>query len=242
MRVAHPQKHLIRDLWPDKHLYATILLFLGAILGALFALATLSIPVRYAPDMPALLTEGWGTGFTLAASLAGGLFAWTCYRRRSPGSGFAAAGLVFLGFGALGLSSLLALAAALFLLQARREGEHANPATRTLHAHAWPDKALAAALLLVVSAIASLVWAAALLAQSVDVRSLDAVAWGWLSLAGALVALAGAYLAYQQQGYAGCLAATIASGCTGGFVVIGPVLSIGSLVLLAWSHREREFA
>lgn len=239
--AAHPHKHLIRDLWPDKHLYATTLLFLGAGMGIVYAFAAWVIPVTYAPDMP-LTLRGWGVMPALLLPGVAGVLAYVCYRFRAPAWGFAAATLEIVSFGALGVSTLLGLVAAGFLLRAKQEGEHENPATRGLHAHAWPDKSLAAALLLTVSGLASLVWALALFSGAVDVRSADAIVWGWLSIVGALIALAGAWLAYRQRGYGLCVTSSILVALTGSFAVLGLALSIGTLVLLSKARKEREFA
>lgn len=238
--MAHPHKHLIKDLWPDKHLYASILLMIGAAMGAGYALVIAAIPVTYSPDMPDLLR---GSNFTWSLVLSGvGLaLAIGCYRSTSPTLGFFAAGAEVLSLGALGITPLLAVAATGFLVVARKEGEHENPATRRLAAHHWPDKALAAALLLFVSAIASLVWAYALLGGVLDVRGVDTQMWGLASLAAGVLALAAAALSYRQRAYWLCIAATVLVAVTGSFVVLGPALSIGSIALLVRARREDEF-
>lgn len=239
--LRHPDRHLIRDLWPDKHLYASVLLMLGAALGAAFALVAAATPITYAPDLPTYL-QGGGLLVGLVSALVAGALAVGCYTKRAPWMGFTAAAIEFLSFGALGIASVLALVATLFLLRARYEGEHESPHTRDLHASLWPDKALAASLLLIVVSLVSFVWAAALLTGTLEVRGVDARAWGIASLVAGLLALVCATLAYRQRAFVGCVVGAALVTATGGFVVLGPALALASIVLLVKARGEGEFA
>lgn len=240
----HPKKALIRELWPDKHLYASILLLIGAGLAAAFTIVVYVIPIRYAQKMPTFvegaLTSGelpWGLVFPTVSIV----LALISFYKRIPALGFVAAGIEFVTFGALGVSSLLALAAIVFLVRARREGEHRNPQTAALHAMHWPDKALAAALLLAIGGLAALVWGAIILTGWLDVRQFDGVAWGVLSLVGAALAFAGAATGYWQRSLALAFVGSVALAATMSFVVIGPALAIGAFTLLLRARREGEF-
>jgi len=237
---SHPNKHLIRDLWPDKHLYATILLTLGASLAAAYSFVVYLVPIRYANEMPTFIggmPMPWGI-LLPATAIA---LAVASYRLRIPGLGFGAASIDVLTFGALGVSALLGVVACYFLLRARKEGEHENPKTAALSPDLWPDKTLAAALLFVVGGLAALVWGLAILTGWLDVRAYDGVLWGVLSLAAGVVALAAAAMCYWQRGRSLAFAGAIALVVSGSFVVIGPALGIAAIALLVRAGSEGEF-
>lgn len=241
MPLAHPHKHLIRDLWPDKHLYAALLLSIGAIIGALFATAAYAIPVTLSNDVKTNVA-GWNWPFGVLLPAIALPLAVAAYRLRKPWLGFVAAGIEVASFGALGVSSLLGLVAIGFLIRARAEGEHANPATRGLHARHWPDKSLAASLLFAVAGLSLLVWGAVLVTGSLVLHFLDHMLWGVASLAAGLIALAGAVLSYRQRSFGFCVGAAVAVGMSLGFVVVGPALAMGAAVFLAQAKGEGEFA
>lgn len=240
MPLAHPQKHLIRDLWPDKHLYAALLLLLAALIGGGFAVVAYVVPVTFARDLPTDVA-GWNWPFGILLPAIAFPLAVASYRMRRPWMGFVAAGIELVSVGALGVSSLLAIAAIGFLLRARAEEEHLNPATRDLHPHHWPDKSLAASLLFVVATIGLLVWGSMLLSGSVSVRSMDLTLWGIASLLAAVVAGIGAVFCYRQRTYGACVAAAVAVALSFGFVIVGPALAIGAGLLLYHARREGEF-
>lgn len=241
MPLAHPQKHLIKDLWPDKHLYASLLITIAAIIGGLFAVAAYTVPVTTSADIITNVA-GWNWPFGIVLPAIALPLAVGAYRARRPGMGFLAAGIEVASVGALGVSSLLGLVAIGFLLKARAEGEHENPATRSLHPHHWPDKSLAAALVFAVAAVSLLVWGALLLTGWLDLRSIDLTLWGIGSVLAGLVAAVAAVLCYRQQQFVACVAAAIVVALSLGFVVVGPALAIGAGVLLARARSEGEFA
>lgn len=236
----HPHKHLIRELWPDKHLYASTLLLLGAIIGAAFSVSAAVIPVTYSDDMPTSIA-GWNWPFGLLLPAIAAPLAIAAYRLRRPLLGFIAAGIEIASVGALGVVSLLGLAAIGFLVAGRREGEHENPHTRDLDPLLWPDKALAASLLFVVAGVASVVWGGMLLSDWLGVRSLDLTLWGILSIGIGAFGLLAALFCYWQRNYVVCVVAAVGLALAFGFVVVGPALAIGSGILLARARREGEF-
>lgn len=236
----HPHKHLIRHLWPDKHLYAATLLFLAAGIGAAFAVVAYVVPVTLARDMPTHVA-GWNWPFGIVIPAIVLVLGYAAYATRRPWMGFLAAAFAFVSFGALGVSSILAVGSAVFLFLARREGEHANPATKDLHPHAWPDKSLAAALLFAVAAIGSIVWGAMLLTGWLEVRTLDVTLWGALSVLVGLIALYAAALCYWQRSFWACMAAAALVVIGFSFVSVGPALGIGVALLLARARGEGEF-
>lgn len=242
---SHPKKALIRELWPDKHLYASILLLIGAALAAAYTIVVSLVPIRYAQKMPTFVEGVLGSSempMGLIFPAIAMTLALVSFYKRLPWAGFAAAAVELLTFGALGVSSLLAIAAVVFLLRARREGEHVNPKTAALHASVWPDKSLAAALLLSIGGLAALVWGFAILTGWLDVRQFDGVLWGVLSLVGAVLAFVGAATGYSQRSFALAFVGAIALAATMCFVVIGPALGLGAFTLLLRARSEGEFS
>lgn len=241
MQLAHPQKHLIRELWPDKHLFASLLIAIAAVIGALFAVVAYAIPVTLANDLETNVA-GWNWPFGIVLPAIALPLAVAAYRSRAPWMGFVAAGIEVASIGALGISSLLGLAAMAFLLKARAEGEHENPATRVLHPRHWPDKSFAASLLLLVAAVSLLLWGAMLVTGWLDLRDMDLAWWGVASLLAGLLAAAGAVMSYRQRSFGACAAATVVVALSLGFVVVGPALAIGAGFFLWNARREGEFA
>ena len=240
MPLAHPKKHLIRDLWPDKHLYAALLLVLAALIGGAFAVVAYVVPVTLSRDVPTDVA-GWNWPFGVLLPAIALPFAYLSYRLRRPWMGFVAAGIELVSVGALGVSSFLALAAIGFLLRARAEDEHQNPATKDLHPHHWPDKSLAAALLFLVAAVGLFTWGAMLLTGWLSVRSLDLTMWGIGSIFASLLAVAGAVFCYRQRNFVACVGAAVAVALSLGFVIVGPALALGAGLLLYGARREGEF-
>ena len=237
---AHPQKHLIRDLWPDKHLYASLLIIIASVIGGLFAIVAYAVPVTLSNEIRTNVA-GWNWPFGILLPAIALPLAIASYRLRRPWIGFVAAGIEIASIGALGIATLLALVAVGFLLKARAEGEHENPATRELHPHHWPDKSLGAALLFAVAGVSLLVWGGMLLSDSLYLRGIDVRPWGAGSVLAGLLALAAAFLCYRQRSFGACVGAAVVVGLSLGFVVVGPALAVGAAVLLMQARREGEF-
>lgn len=241
MPLAHPQKHLIKDLWPDKHLYAALLIVIAAVIGGLFAVVAYTVPVTTSSEIVTSVA-GWNWPFGVLLPAIALPLALAAYRTRRPWLGFVAAGIEVASFGALGVSSLVAIVAIVLLFRARAEGEHENPATRDLHAHHWPDKSLAAALLFLVAAVSLLVWGGMLLSGWLDLRSMELTLWGVGSILASLVAFGAAVLCYRQQRFGACVVAAVVVAFSLGFVVVGPALALGAGIYLARAKGEGEFA
>lgn len=238
---SHPQKHLIRHLWPDKHLYAAILLVLGAAIGAAFAVAARVVPVTFADGSPSAIA-GWNWPFGIILPAIVLVLAGFSYRARNPMLGLLGAAVLVASGGALGVASLLGLASAVFFVLGRREGEHVNPATRTLHVRLWPDKALACMLLFAVAAVAAIVWGGMLLTGWMSVRGADVALWGLGSIASGLLAAVGAFLCYRQRAFAVCVIAAIGVLLSFSFILAGPALAITLGFVLLRAKGEDEFA
>lgn len=231
---------LIRDLWPDKMLYGCTLLVVAAATGALAAIARSIVPLEVAADVPRFLL-GWAPETTVALSAATAVLAVAALAHRDTRFAFAGAALAVLTFGLFGLGSLLAVVAGGFLVQARREDEHLNPVARHLSRRMWPDKSLAASLVLVVASVLSLAWGVALLAGWVAPQASSARVLGPLALLAAALAGSAAWTLYHQRApWLGAAAALATMACAALWVV-GPLLGTAALVLVTLAWREKEF-
>lgn len=242
-RVAMDRKTLIKTLWPDKALYGAILLLITGVLGLSYAVAALSgLEITFGRSVP-----GWITGFpawaTLLFSSLTALLALVSLTERRLA--FAVAGTVsgFVSFGLAGLASLLSLAAGWMLWLAHREREDTNPATRALTASMWPDKTLAASLLMLVAGVVTLGWGAGIASGYVVFRGyLDsAVVFGSLAAGAGAVCLAASYRLYWQRSPALAAVASVLAILGMALYVVGPLTGFAALVLVVLALREDEF-
>jgi hypothetical protein len=231
---------LIRELWPDKALYGSVMLFITGIIGIAYGMFTLAIDVQYADDVPHWISA-YPRWITILLSAATIILSYVSLMERHTKWAFLG-GLTGLGaFGMLGVGSLLSVIAILYALKSRAEGEDTNPETLRLTSDRWPDKSLAASLIMLMTGVVTLAWGAALysgwLRTEMDHQSL-------FGLCGIVVGLMCFYacieLYFQRAIWVGVVAG-IGGLMTFGFYVVGPMLSGASLVLLLFAWKEREF-
>lgn len=240
-RERHAHKRLARHLWPDKLLYGCTLLLVTGGVGLLFALVAVLGPVEYSDNIPSWArVEDVGVSAFLSAAAMG--FAVLGLATRRLGLAFTGALAGILSVGPIGVSSALSAIAAGFLFAARREREHVSPRTLALSSDAWPDKTLAASLVLLVGGATSLTWGAALWTGGIVVDPLDPLLFAPLSLVAGLVGLVAAWRTYHQRGLWWGVAAAVLFVATVEFFAVGPLLGLATLVLLWMAHREDEFA
>ncbi len=233
---------LIKHLWPDKALYASVLLFITGFVGVLAALVNGFGDLSYSSKAPGLVSS-YPWGLTLVASVITALCAFMALAKKSTTWTLwgIAAGVVSFGF--LGLTAMLALVALWFVYLSRIEREDVTPETRVLTADMWPDKTLAASLLLLIGSVSTIVWGIAISADLVSFRGylLPWWAFGPLATLVGLLGLRGARELYFQRGPefgAGC---AVAIAFMVGLWVIGPVVGVGTMVLIQLARREFEF-
>lgn len=241
MTASLARHTLQKDLWPDKALFGSVLLvltgFLGLVHGLLDLVGGVEFNVRYLPFLsgyPAWLTAALG-----AAAIA---LAIVSLRLRRIRFALVGAGLAFVSFGLVFLVPALALLSAAFLLRGRFEGEDTRPETLRLTARMWPDKSLAASLLLLLTGLLTVGWWGGILLGNIEVEALGRPwAYATVGLVLGLLCLAGARTLYYQRAPWLGVAAALGGILGGAILVVGPLLSLVSLVLIGLAWREREF-
>jgi hypothetical protein len=237
-RPSHGQ--LIREVWPDKALFGAVILFITGLLGLLFTSIEATIDVELSARVPTFLRE-YPPLVTVACSLLTFIFAGVSLRNRDTGWALWGCLAGVAAFGLLGVGTALSLVALLFLLKSRHEREDFKPETLRLTSDQWPDKSLAASLLLLMAGIVAIVWGVLLLLELVNLEIGRTAILGAGALISGLVSFLASAQLYVQRGFwVGTLASIGAVGSIG-FYVIGPLLGIGAFVLLFLAHREREF-
>ncbi len=227
--------------WPDKVIFAAMLVTIAGVLGAVFAVVQLSGATIGRNVSTLRLVTPPSLALVLCLAMIGlGVYA---IRHQAAiwvwigiGSGVASMGM-------LGLVPFLCLVAISFLIMSRMEGEETVHDAHTMHASLWPDKALAASLLILVTASVAIFQAGLLFTSNFTapylktspgiVMFLNLVAGAW-----------GFYAAHQvfhlRRAWTGYVAAVL--GVLGlGFWIVGPALAIAAIVLLGKARAENEF-
>ncbi len=238
------RKELIQKLWPDKALFSATLLMLTALLGVLHGLAFSFLDIQVGEDEGFIgLVKAYPPLLVLVLSAIAAIcayFAMTRYDTRLALVG-AVAGILSLGL--FGLGSLLALVAVVFAALSAAEGEDQKHETRTLHALAWPDKALAASAVQLVMGVLTIGWGIALAMDAIAFSGYtsDPQTFGLLAIAaGALGVVSSWFLYHQRAPWLGVLGA-IAGILALGLYAVGPILGIIALALIVRAWKEREF-
>ncbi|MFO1534807.1 MAG: hypothetical protein ABR586_04015 [Thermoplasmatota archaeon] len=231
-----PASH--RPEWPDKAMFAALCLILGGALGVLFELGRGLLFVDqeklylFTSDIP------FYTLTLAAATLALGV---VCLRTQAALFGYLGAATAILSLALFGLVTFLGLAAVALLVKAHLEGEETRNDGIRLRADQWPDKALAAAMVLFVGGALTLTQAVAVSLgkfQAVIVTGSWAVA---LDAAAGLFALWAARETFHlRRPWAGVAAAVLLVAAAATYV-LGPALGLVALLLLWLASREGEF-
>ena len=227
--------------WPDKALFAALLLLLAGLVGVAFELTRPLVAVDQ-DRLPVLFTDEL-RGYTLGLSAATAVLGLLALRRQSALFVYLGALAALLSLGVFGLVPGLAVVAVGFMLKSHAEGEETRLDGHHVPASAWPDKAMAACLLLVVLAGIALTQAVLVLAGRFDPLVLTAVPVlaGLSGLAVAAIGFAAAREVYRlERPWLGWLAFLLGV-TTFGFYLLGPAVAAAGLVLLWLAHREHEF-
>lgn len=231
---------LIREVWPDKSLFGAVMLFVTGLLGILFAAFQASVDVELSDKVPTFLRT-YPDVVTIVLSMGTFVCAVVSLRNRDTRWALWGCAAGIAAFGLLGVGTVLSVVAFLFLLFSRAEREDYNAETLRLTSDQWPDKTLAASLLLLMAGVVAIVWGVLLVAELVALEISQTLVLGAASvLAGLLCFFASLQLYFQRGLWTGAIAALAAVG-TIGFYAIGPLLGAAALVLLMLGQREREF-
>ncbi len=231
------------DEWPDKAMYAALLLVLGGTLGALFALVQLS-GATIGGDVPRVFRV-YPAGFSLGLSVLTIALGIVSFRYQASLYAYVGVATALGSMGALGLVPLIALFSVANLVLSRMEGEETLHDGRILEAHHWPDKALAASLFLLVAGLAALLQGAAVAGGRFDhpvfLASTPAAGAAVDFVAGVSAVVASREVFLQRRAWAGWLGSGLAF-LTFGFYVLAPALAMTASVFLALAGRESEFS
>jgi len=230
--------------WPDKAMFASIMLILAGTMGTLFGLVA-SLPnstLGGTGRIPAWLRDYPGY-LQLGLSIATLVLGFVSLRAKQKRFAYVgcATGLASLGF--LGLVPVLSFIAVGFLVQAHREGEDMTGTARKFAAHDWPDKALAASLFLLVAGVLAALWGALILFGAADAVILRDLGWleGGFDVAAGIWCAGAAWQIYHlRQAWTGFVGIGLAC-LSMGLYVVGPLLAVTALVLMVLATREREF-
>lgn len=231
---------LIRDVWPDKSLFGAVMLFITGLLGILFAAFQANIDVELSAKVPAFLRE-YPSLLSITLSLATFVFAGVSLRRRDTVWALWGCATGILAFGMLGVGTVLSVVATVFLVLSRVEREDYKPETLRLTTEQWPDKSLAASLLILMAGVVAVIWGALLVAGLVNLELGQTLILGEASVLAGLVCFFASMQLYFQRGFWVGALASLGAIASIGFYVIGPLLGIGALALIFLAHREREF-
>lgn len=236
------RRELIQTLWPDKALYAAVLLFLTGFLGVLTWIVTEMVGLSYSMRAPSLFTQ-WPAWASLVLALGASGAAVAALRTRS--ARWAVIGCIFAFFsvGFFAVNSVLAVVALVFVHRSWKEGESDDPATQVLTADMWPDKVLAASLLLLIAGSLTVFWGIAVLLDAVTFEGYagGSLVWGGAAtIAGLFGLFASQRLYVQRSPLLSSLACLIIAAAVA-LWVIGPILAVAAFVLILLGLREHEF-
>lgn len=226
--------------WPDKAMFAAILLVLAGAVGTLFRLALPLITVQQ-DNLPRFPTQDWPgyeLGLCVATMVAGALSLW----RQAAVYAYAGAVFAVASLAVFGLVPALGVLAVAAMVKSHLEGEETRNDGIQLHSAHWPDKAMAASLFMVVVATIAVTQGLLILAGRFDPILLSSRPLaGSIGVAVGLLGLAAAREVYHvRRPWLGWAALALGMA-TLGFYLIGPVLALVGMVLLGLAHREMEF-
>jgi hypothetical protein len=241
MRAMAGRPHDAR--WPDKAMFAALLLLVAGALGTLHGVLE-AAGATFGDSIPAWL-RAMPTPFVLLGSIAAALLGLVALRTQRSLFALLGALAAVASTGLFGIVSALGLLSLGFLALSRREDEPTRGEGR-IAASAWPDKAMAASLFLVVAAAVALFQAVALMAGRLSVPILpDAAGFRWgLGLFDLLAAAAGIAAAREvyllRRPWLGWTAGILLVA-SAGLYLLAPLAALVALLLLDLARREGEF-
>lgn len=225
--------------WPDKAMFAALLLILAGVAGLVFRAIYPSLVIDE-DDLPGIGDPDatWTTALCAATLLLG---VWSLLRQ-AAWSAYLGSATAIASLGMYGLIPLYGLGALGAILLSRREGEETRDDDVHLPASLWPDKAMAASLFLVIIAGVAVAQAILILDDRYEpVLLTNATVAGVVGLAIGALCLVAARESYHVRRPWLVWTAFILSFGTVGFYLIGPLYAVAGMVLLALAHKEGEF-
>jgi hypothetical protein len=234
-----PQGH--DPAWPDKQLFAAILLILAGAVGTAFRLLLPFNTVRQ-ESLPVVFTDEIA-GYTLALCLATMVAGVLSLLRQAAVFAYLGAVFAIASLAVYGLVPFLGLLAIAMMVKSHLEGEETRDDGVELNVSLWPDKAMAASLFMVVVGAIAVTQGLLMFAGRFDPILLT----GQRTLAASIgvgVGLLGFVAAREvyhvRRPWLGWVALALGMA-TMGFYLLGPVLAAIGFILLALAHREQEF-
>ncbi len=227
--------------WPDKAMFAALLLILAGVIGLAFQLVKPLMTIDEA-RMPSIMANEW-TSYELMLCGATVLFGILSLRRQAATFAYLGAACAIASLAVYGLLPLFGLLAILAMVKSHLEGEETRNDGIQMHSRNWPDKALAASLFLLVVACISLLQGTMILLENFEpilLKEQYAVAGSLGIIAGIVGIIASREVFHLRRPWVGWLGATLGLA-TLGFFLIGPLLAVTAMGLLMLAHKEDEF-
>lgn len=238
--VAHDAR------WPDKSMFAALLLIVAGILGAAFGFLKPAVSFGSCPDasctpVPDFLRDyPWFIEAPL--SLAAAALGFASLRLHRTRYAIAGAICAVASLGLMGLEAVMGAIAGVLLALGHREGEQHFRGGRRLEASQWPDKAISASLFLFVAGLMSVATAILLLTDRLNPWLMPMPIEGGTALVAGLVALGASYESYHlRRAWLGFLACVLLVATLALYGLI-PLLALVAAWFLRQAGREHEFA
>ena len=226
--------------WPDKLVFAALLLMVAGAFGLLYGLLV-TFEATLGANVPGFLRDypAWAI---LAGSFVALAAGWAAFRFQWALAGWVGVVAAIASMGFLGLVPLLALIAAGMLLASRLEGE-ASGFKRYVGAHEWPDKAIMSSLFLLVAGVFTAAQAVAQFSGVFPAMFLpDAPAvWATFSALAAVALVVGGIESFRLRGGRIGTVGAVLGILAAAFYFVGPILAVLALVHLRLAYREGEF-
>lgn len=241
VRPRDPRHLLIKEVWPDKLLYGTLLVVVSSAMGIFHGLLSMAFPLPVSHGDLLQWMSSYPVWLTVLLSLLAFVTALIAWRKLSVWWGLFACLLGVLSFSLYGIGSLHAAAAVLFLILARIEGEDRTPKKDRVDKFEWPDKAFATSLLLFLAGIVSIVWGIGVTFGEVSFGRADSIYWGPAQMIAGVVGLVAADFVYRQRAPLLALVACVFNVAAFAGYFLAPGFAVAALVALVLAWRENEF-
>ncbi len=241
VRSRDPRHLLIKEVWPDKLLYGTLLVVISSAMGIVHGLVLMVFQLDVSAGAAMQWIAEYPIWLTVVLCVLAFLTAMVAWRKLSVWWGLLACLFGIASLSLYGIGSLHAAAAVLFLILARVEREDRTPKKDRVDKFEWPDKAFATSLLLFLAGIASIAWGIAVTFGDVAFGGDDSVYWGSAQMFAGVVGVVAADFVYRQRWPLLALAACVVNMFALAGYFLAPGFALAALVALWLAWRENEF-